>query len=186
DMARSAAIGRDLFVESNTSVASYYWAMLDNGAGPFPHHAWWQVGWISDYLMAEAELRSNNKIAFPRGFVTPKVGPHKSLGFAPGKIYNKTGELIIRNGLVTCSSPNVEYVTAYNDQTNSLFLIVMNDINKPISTQISLDFTKFDKNKAYKINKISDLISGKVIKTKVLTKVDLMSYGLSVYEIILK
>ncbi|MBE7177545.1 MAG: glycerophosphoryl diester phosphodiesterase [Mucilaginibacter polytrichastri] len=69
DMARAAAIGRDAFVDPKTSVASYYWHTMNAGSGPYPHHAWWQIGWITDYLMAETELRSNGEVSFPRGFV---------------------------------------------------------------------------------------------------------------------
>ncbi len=46
-MARAAALGRDAFVDSSTSVASYYWDVMNRGAGPYPHHAWWQIGWIT-------------------------------------------------------------------------------------------------------------------------------------------
>src|SRR5690606_1090296 len=90
DMARAAAWGRDAFVDSATHVASYYWARMDDGAGPFPHHAWWQVGWITDYLMAEISSRSNGLIDFPRGFITPKVGPHQPYGFAAGEIFGES------------------------------------------------------------------------------------------------
>ncbi len=58
DMARAAAIGRDAFLSPETSVASYYWNQQNKGPGPFPHHAWWQVGWIYDYLMSEIKMRS--------------------------------------------------------------------------------------------------------------------------------
>ena len=81
--------GRDAFVNEETGVASYYWNRFDHGAGLFPHHAWWQIGWIYDYLLAEAELRSNGKISFPRGFMTPKVGTHRTAGFASGIVDGK-------------------------------------------------------------------------------------------------
>ena len=51
NMARAAAWGRDAFVDSATSVASYYWNAMNRGSGPYPHHAWWQVGWLTDYLL---------------------------------------------------------------------------------------------------------------------------------------
>ena len=55
----------------------------------FPWHAYWQIGWIVDYLIAEAGLRSDSNISFPYGYMTPKVGPHVTYGFAPGNIYGK-------------------------------------------------------------------------------------------------
>lgn len=86
DLARTAAIAREEFLNPDTKIATYYWSQFDRGPGPFPHHAWWQLGWIVDYLLCEAECRSEGLIAFPRGFVTPKVGPQRITGFAPGRI----------------------------------------------------------------------------------------------------
>ncbi len=54
---------------------------MNKGAGPYPHHAWWQIGWITDYLLAEAQLRSDGQITFPRGFVTPKGWSASKLWF---------------------------------------------------------------------------------------------------------
>ena len=36
DLARAAALARDAFVHPETSVASYYWSAMDDGAGRFP------------------------------------------------------------------------------------------------------------------------------------------------------
>src|SRR5690606_4097063 len=93
DMARAAARGRDAFVDPTTGVASYYWNAMNNGAGPFPQHAWWQIGRITDYLLAEAHLRANGQITFPSGFMAPKVGPHTAYGFASGKMFGKPVDL---------------------------------------------------------------------------------------------
>lgn len=141
NMARAAAIGRDAFVDMKTGVASYYWDSMNNGAGPFPHHAWWQVGWITDYLMSEADLRSGGEISFPRGFITPKVGPHQTYGFAPGKVYGTEADLIMRPGLVRTDNPYIEYITALNRKKRTLFVILMNndDENRSVTVEISPD-----------------------------------------------
>ena len=57
--------------------------------------AWWQIGWIMDYLMSEAEMRSNGAVSFPRGFITPKVGPHQTIGFESGLTYGKKANLVL-------------------------------------------------------------------------------------------
>ena len=98
DMARAAAIGRDAFVDDVTAVASYYWATMNNGAGPYPHHAWWQMGWITDYLLAELELRSDGAVSFPAGFITPKVGPHRTFAFADGSVQGERASLVMLPG----------------------------------------------------------------------------------------
>lgn len=126
DMARAAAIGRDAFVEDATGVASYYWAAMNNGAGPYPHHAWWQMGWITDYLLAELELRSNSEVSFPAGFITPKVGPHRTYAFRPGKINGESASLVMLPGAVKTDNPNVETVIARNEKT--MFLMLLNDV----------------------------------------------------------
>lgn len=137
DLARAAAVGRDAFVDSATSVASYYWAAMDKGPGPFPHHAWWQVGWITDYLMAEAQLRSGNGIVFPRGFITPKVGPHQTYGFAPGLVFGDSARLISTEGVLDCSNPQVEYIAAKSIDGKRLYAVLMNNTGVPQSAAVS-------------------------------------------------
>ncbi len=127
DMARAAAIGRDAFVDDATAVASYYWNAMNRGAGPYPHHAWWQMGWITDYLMAELELRSNGEIIFPASFITPKVGPHRAFGFRPGKVYGQEARLVMIPGFATSDNPNVEVLMAETDR--NVILMLMNDLD---------------------------------------------------------
>jgi hypothetical protein len=138
-MSRAAAWGRDAFVDQKTGVASYYWDAMDKGAGPFPHHAWWQIGWIMDYLLSEVNLRSQGQISFPRGFITPKVGPHQTYGFTPGKVYGTTASLILREGLVKAESPYVEYVTALNADQRKCFVVLMNNSEQSLKTEVLLN-----------------------------------------------
>lgn len=138
DLARAAAWGRHAFVDSTTSVASYYWNAMNRGAGPYPHHAWWQIGWITDYLMAEAELRSGGQVQFPRGFVTPKVGPHQTYGFAPGTVYGQPASLILRDGLAVSDNPNVEVITALSPDRKRLFVVLLNNRAQATTTTVNL------------------------------------------------
>lgn len=141
-MSRAAAWGRDAFVDQKTGVASYYWDAMNKGAGPFPHHAWWQIGWITDYLMAEAELRSQGQISFPRGFITPKVGPHQSYGFAPGKVYGTSASLILADGLLKPESPYLDHITAINKDQRKCLLIMLNNSINPLKTKVQLNAEK--------------------------------------------
>ncbi|GAB3951226.1 hypothetical protein GCM10028805_30910 [Spirosoma harenae] len=127
DMARAGAIGRDAFVDPKTSVASYYWQAMNRGAGPYPHHAWWQIGWLTDYLLAEAELRSGGKVTFPRGFVTPKVGPHQTYGFAPGTVNGEKANLVIDETLVQLDNPSVDHLLAKSVKDGKLFVVLLNN-----------------------------------------------------------
>lgn len=136
DMARAAAVGRDAFVDDETAVASYYWNAMNRGAGPYPHHAWWQMGWITDYLLAELELRSNGEILFPAGFITPKVGPHRTFGFRPGKVFGEEARLVMIPGFATCDNPNVEILMAETDK--ELILMLMNDLGTPQTADVTL------------------------------------------------
>jgi hypothetical protein len=143
DMARAAAIGRDAFVDSKTSVASYYWAAMNKGAGPYPHHAWWQVGWITDYLMSEAELRSAGKVSFPRGFVTPKVGPHQTYGFEPGTIHGKKANLVIREGFVSDNQTVTDHILAENPDGKEAYIILLNNRAQTTEGRLTLDAQKW-------------------------------------------
>ena len=127
DMARAAAWGQDAFVDQKTNVASYYWDKMNAGVGRYPHHAWWQVGWIMDYLLSEIALRSNGDIIFPRGFITPKVGPHQTYGFASGKIYGGRAELFLKEGLVSMDNQRIEYMGAINQSSKEGYLMFLNN-----------------------------------------------------------
>ncbi len=139
DLGRMGALGKDAFVNKTTGVASYYWKRFDEGAGSFPHHAWWQIGWIYDYLVAEAEVRSEGKISFPRGFMTPKVGPHKPVGFKPGIIDGTKADLCIRKGLVQIDNPNIDYLTALSLDGQYLYVVVLNDQGRENNFNININ-----------------------------------------------
>ena len=149
DMARAAAIGRDAFVDNETGVASYYWAAMNRGAGPYPHHAWWQMGWITDYLVAEMELRSNGNIKFPAGFITPKVGPHRTFGFRTGTIDGDKARLVMKPGAFECNNPNVEVLLAEGDEY--LYMMLMNDIchEQEVSIKVNPDLLGANAEEAY-------------------------------------
>ncbi len=135
-LARAAAWGRDAFVDPSTSVASYYWDGMNRGAGPFPHHAWWQIGWIVDYLVAEANYRSGGAISFPRGFFAPKVGPHASYGFAPGSVFGRSSNL--RWGRVATEKAELDsLVTESSDGTWRL--IVLNNSVRPQTAAVNVE-----------------------------------------------
>ncbi|HXI01516.1 MAG TPA: hypothetical protein VNI52_14705 [Sphingobacteriaceae bacterium] len=181
DLARAAAWGRDAFVNDETSVASYYYNAMNAGAGKFPHHAWWQIGWVTDYLIAEVTLRSNNLITFPRGFVTPKVGAHQTYGFAPGKIFGEIANLSSTEGLLSIDKPQVDYIVAKSTDTKKAFVIFLNNHIRPAQTKLSWG----DKSKNFKNITIKNY-SGKTISKQKLsseTVLNLDGYGLQVVEL---
>jgi len=126
-LARAAAWARDAFVDKASGVASYYWDSMNSGPGSFPHHAWWQIGWITDYLLSEVSLRSKGKIHFPAGFVTPKVGPHKSYGFEKGTLFGHPVELIMQKGLLKPDNPHIDYVMALDKELCELYVMLINN-----------------------------------------------------------
>lgn len=136
DMARAAAVGRDAFVDPKTSVASYYWQAMNKGAGPYPHHAWWQIGWLTDYLISEAQLRSKGKVTFPRGFVTPKVGPHQTYGFAPGTVNGEKANLVINEEWVKVDNPSIDYLLAESTDSKKKYAILLN--NRALATDFTI------------------------------------------------
>lgn len=185
DMSRAAALGRDAFVDDKTNVASYYWKAMNAGPGEYPHHAWWQIGWITDYLLSEAEMRSDGKVVFPRGFITPKVGPHQSYGFAPGTVYGKQAMLVLKEGMLKSISPYLEYMGALSTDTKEVYFILLNNSSESLKTTIDLDVDKIISGK--KINNLSWLNNeGKVtksIKNNLTINVSLPAYGLKVLKV---
>ncbi|MDR1789536.1 MAG: glycerophosphoryl diester phosphodiesterase [Opitutaceae bacterium] len=135
DLARAAMIGRDAFLNPATQVASYYWNNMDAGPGGFPHHAWWQIGLITDYLVSEAALRSGGAVGFPRGFITPKVGPHACFGFAPGKIHGQAADLSWAN--VQTGRADVDYLAARSPDNTRRHLILLNNSARPVQTTVA-------------------------------------------------
>jgi hypothetical protein len=144
DMARAAARGRHHFTDEATGMATYYWHTIERVPAMstmFPWHAEWQVGWITDYLVAEARLRSGGRIEFPGGYPTPKVGSHITYGFAPGKIFSREAGLWMGTGAVTSDNPNVEYLCATDASRRTVFLIVLNQAPHAQSAKLRLDPT---------------------------------------------
>ncbi len=127
EMARAAAWGRDAFVNKKNSVASYYWKSMHAGPGRFPHHAWWQIGWITDYLLSEIRLRSNDRIAFPTGFIAPKVGPHVTYGFSSGILYGQKVDLFLRKALIELNNPRIDYMGAIDRKSRTLYIVLLNN-----------------------------------------------------------
>jgi hypothetical protein len=109
---------------------------MNDGPGRFPHHAWWQIGWIVDYLLAEAELRTGGAIAFPRGFFTPKVGPHASFGFAPGTVFGESA--CLDWGDVETGSPALDYLLARAVDGRKRFVVLLNNSAHPVTAQIRI------------------------------------------------
>ncbi|WP_257668898.1 glycoside hydrolase family 97 catalytic domain-containing protein [Parapedobacter tibetensis] len=140
-MARAAVWGRDAFVDEETHVASYYWRAMDNGPGSFPHHAWWQIGLLTDYLLSEIDLRSNGAIHFPSGFITPKVGPHKTYGFAPGTVFGQEADLYLRDGVVKGNNPRIDYMCALAE--GSFYVLLLNNSTAEQTVTIAIDSGHF-------------------------------------------
>jgi hypothetical protein len=178
DMARAGAIGRDAFVDQKTSVASYYWQTMNKGSGPYPHHAWWQIGWITDYLMAETEMRSNGKVIFPRGFLTPKVGPHQTYGFTAGKVYGDKASLIITDGAVKPDKPVIDYIVAKSEKKKCYYVMLLNDRVQQTIFTLTLDPEKWEKGGT--IKSIKSLQNGNEAATK---HMKLPGFGLNVLAV---
>lgn len=142
DMARAAAWGRDAFVEPSSGVASYYWNRFDQGPGKYPHHAWWQIGWIADYLVSEAMMRSGGEIDFPSGFITPKVGPHKCYGFGQGKVFGRPASLYLPDGMVSTDNPRIDYLCALRSNNKDLYVVLLNNSVERQKTAVSIDISK--------------------------------------------
>lgn len=182
-MARAAALTKDAFVDPATGVASYYWSAMNKGAGPFPHHAWWQLGWITDYLMSELFLRSQGHIAFPAGFVTPKVGPHKTFGFGSGKVFDKEVDLVLMEKLVSFDNPNIDYLCALDRKYKKFYLFVLNNDDEIQQAELKIDPSRFIKGHRLQLETATcRSASAEHIGYSWGDKVKISPYGLQVYS----
>lgn len=181
-MARTAALSKDAFVDPATGVASYYWSAMNKGAGPFPHHAWWQIGWITDYLMAELSLRSQGRIDFPSGFLAPKVGPHKTFGFRQGKIFDQQGDLTLIERLVSLDNPNMDYLCALNKQDKVFYLFVLNNDDEIQEGTLYLNQSSFIPGHSLDLKTAVCLsASGSKLPFSIGDHIKITPYGLQVY-----
>jgi hypothetical protein len=186
-MARCAARGRDAFVDENGQ-SIYYWngvATVAKSAKVFPHHAYWQIGWITDYLLSEAHLRSAGKVEFPGGFMTPKVGPHVSYGFAPGTIYGAKANLLMTSGLLKSDNTNLEYTAALSVSGDRLFVLVLNQAIDAQTGNISIDLSRIIPGQTFLWQKETTL-QGKAIRanrSKASLELSLPAWGMSVIAI---
>jgi hypothetical protein len=135
DLARAATLARDAFLDPETQVASYYWITFNRGPGPYPHHAWWQIGWITDYLVSEIQLRTAGAVTFPRGFIAPKVGPHACFGFAPGKIHGAPVNLTWLD--VDTGRPDIDYLTAESTDKTKTHVILLNNSPRAVASHVT-------------------------------------------------
>ncbi|WP_328997347.1 discoidin domain-containing protein [Kribbella sp. NBC_00709] len=138
-LARAAARGRDAFVGATSGIPSYYWSAGNGGSSVFPWHGWWHIGWVVDYLLSEAHLRSGGKVDFPRGFCTAKVGSHRPAGFAPGKVYGDAVELWMPRTLVTGDQPDVDWLTGRSPDGRRIYLIALNQRSVATTATFTLD-----------------------------------------------
>jgi hypothetical protein len=183
DFARATAIGRHAFVDDKTSVASYYWNAMNRGAGPYPHHAWWQIGWISDYLLTEASLRSDGRIKFPRGFVTPKVGPHQTYGFDKGEVYGKPAALIIREGLLQIDNPSIEYLLALDESSKTLYTVLMNNYHSPSNANVLIDLATLIEGTVSKLKNVQAVENAKLLAPTPSQTLQIPAYGIQTLAI---
>lgn len=139
DLARAGAIAREAHLNPQSRVSTYYWSQFDRGPGPFPMHGWWQIGWISDYLLSEAEMRSGGAIRFPRGFFTPKVGPHQITGFEAGSLYGERVRWVLRRGLAQSDNPDVDCLTTLACDDRALHAILLNNSAHRQRVRIAID-----------------------------------------------
>ena len=185
DMARSAAVAREAFADPATGVASYYWIGMTASAAyrhehTYPQHAWWQIGWITDYLMSEIALRSQNAITFPRGFLTAKVGPHASYGSLPGTIYGEAATLSW--GDCGVAGPAIDCLVARATKSSRVYFILLNEVGREKDMVLAPEVRSFSRGKAtnWSSARIVGVGSPPTLTPAAPLKLTLPGYGLTV------
>lgn len=161
DMARAGALGRDAFTDPGTGVQSYYWQKFDEGPGPFPHHGWWQIGWITDYLLTEAQVRTKGAVSIPPGPFTPKVGGQVSYGHQAGKVFGIPARLHNPPGMLTTDDPRVDVLGFDEVSGNRTVAVALNNSAAARKTTITLDPAKVELGRAGTVTGVRAVHGGK-------------------------
>ena len=74
--------------------------------------------------------------------MTPKVGPQRITGFAPGRIGKHEADLILRPGLVRTGCPDLDCLTALSTDGRRLYVILLGSSAHANQGRITLDVTK--------------------------------------------
>jgi hypothetical protein len=82
-------------------------------------------------------MRSAGQISFPAGFITPKVGPHRSYGFAPGQVFGEEAELAW--GGVEADHPAVDTLVARSTKSRRVFVVLLNQRAEPTTVRVRAD-----------------------------------------------
>ncbi|MEA4850666.1 MAG: hypothetical protein VB126_04335 [Paludibacter sp.] len=67
------------------------------------------------------------------------MGTHKVTGFASGTIDGQKANLILRKGLITIDNPNIDYVTALSEDSQTLFIVLLNNQAKTNKFNLIVD-----------------------------------------------
>ncbi len=100
--------------------------------------------------------------------MTPKVGTHRTAGFASGIVDGKKASLILCKDLVSVDNPNVDYITAASEDGSVLFVVLLNNQAK--------------ENNLTMIIRSSQLVSDKEMKSDT-KQVKLNAFGYKIIKI---
>lgn len=106
------------------------------------HHIPPHLAFTLDFLVSEANLRSNGQICFPWVKQQAYVWfSNRVYGHAPGKIYdNDNMRLFFDRRAVHVDSEQVNYLTARGEKRFDL--VLLNETSEPLTSRITLDHAK--------------------------------------------
>ncbi|WP_395139301.1 hypothetical protein [Armatimonas sp.] len=152
DLARAAVVGRYASFPGyhmNTARTTVY-EKPDYPLHPFPelsynsfhfNHSWPHIALVLDYLISEVETRSKGAIRFPARYA-------EGYAYLKSRIYGDRpgvwqGEkdiwLWMPRGLVTVSSPQVNYIAARSGDGKTLSLALTNQSSEPVTVTLTLN-----------------------------------------------
>ncbi|HHV44504.1 MAG TPA: hypothetical protein GXX57_07550 [Firmicutes bacterium] len=144
--ARNAVLGR--FANYPGYYVNTFSTMYQNPAYPYEgpdytslyyHHIYPHLAYVIDFLVAEAEYRSQNQIQFPwvrqDGYAWFSS---RFYGHAPGTFYGHDGVwLWLNRDALSISDPAINYLMGHN--TNQWFLMLMNEADEERTVELSWD-----------------------------------------------
>lgn len=105
------------------------------------NHIWPMASMLMDYLVSEAQVRSDDRIRFPAEFIEAYAYlQNRAYGGKVGRFYERDDAVLwMPKELLKPDSVEVNYIAARSLDNDRLYLALMNASKEPVTTRVQLD-----------------------------------------------
>ncbi|WP_149193311.1 hypothetical protein [Luteimonas suaedae] len=108
------------------------------------NHVWPMASMLLDYLVSDADARSNGAIRFPAEFIEGYAYlQNRAYGGQVGRFYgHEDAVLWMPKVLLQADSVELNYVTARSEDNTRLYVALMNEADTPVTSTVRLDLAR--------------------------------------------